>query len=156
PPTSTIPALRPCRSRCAARRRRAPWQSDRSGILDTIPVAEERVLPFGSTTAARRAVHTSRLATRAPQGDSSGPVGSTRNGTLGRRCLPHPQVVVPVPHFRFSFVFRCDLLQFESEVAEAKAAGRGSVCWIGYSTSQSLGAALTAAASRATRRAAAT
>src|ERR1700744_1717175 len=56
-------------------------------------------------------------------------------------------------HFRFAFVFGCDLIKIESEIAEVKATRRGSVLWIGFSTSRSSEGELTAAASRAMRRA---
>jgi hypothetical protein len=56
-------------------------------------------------------------------------------------------------HFRFSFDFGCDLIKIESEIAEVKATRRGSVLWIGFSTSRLSEGVSMAAASRAMRRA---
>ena len=58
-------------------------------------------------------------------------------------------------HFRVAFDLRCDLIENESEIAKVNGERRGSVCWTGFSTSRSSAAASTAAASRATRPAAA-
>jgi hypothetical protein len=54
-------------------------------------------------------------------------------------------------HFRFAFDFACDLIKIESEIAEVKATRRGSVLWIGFSTSRSSEGVSMAAASRAMR-----
>jgi hypothetical protein len=55
--------------------------------------------------------------------------------------------------FSFAFAFACDLIKNESKIAEVKAARRGSVLWIEFSTSRSLEGVSMAAASRAMRRA---
>jgi hypothetical protein len=57
------------------------------------------------------------------------------------------------PQFPFSlaFAFGCDLFQIESQIAKVNRRTPGKRLWIEFSTSQSLGAALTAAVSRATR-----
>ncbi|WP_167529077.1 hypothetical protein [Bradyrhizobium macuxiense] len=67
--------------------------------------------------------------------------------------IPPKKSPAKVPHFRFSFVFCCDLLQSESKTVKAKAVAGGSVLWTEFTTSPSLEAALMAAASRAMRQA---
>jgi hypothetical protein len=59
------------------------------------------------------------------------------------------------PKFRFSlaFTFGCDLFEIESQIAKVNRRTPGKRLWIEFSTSQSLGAVLTAAASHATRQA---
>jgi hypothetical protein len=59
------------------------------------------------------------------------------------------------PQFPFSlaFTFGCDLFQTESQIAKVNRRTPGKRLWIEFSTSQSLGAALTAAASRVMQRA---
>jgi len=53
--------------------------------------------------------------------------------------------------FRVAFVFGCDLIQNESEVAKVNWRPPGERLWIGYSTSLSSAAVLMAAALRAMR-----
>jgi len=58
----------------------------------------------------------------------------------------------PSSTFSLAFTFGCDLFQTESQIAEVNRRDAGEAPWIGFSTSLSLVAALTAAASRAMRR----
>src|SRR5665647_3062332 len=58
----------------------------------------------------------------------------------------------PSSAFSLAFTFGCDLFKIESQIAKVNRRTPGKAPWIGFSTSLSLVAALTAAASRAMRR----
>ena len=53
---------------------------------------------------------------------------------------------------KIGFVLVCDYTKIESKSPNSKASAGGSVFWIEFSTSRSLAAVSTAAASRATQR----
>src|SRR5215468_434691 len=72
--------------------------------------------------------------------------------TSPRHPQDHSQVGARGSLFSFAFVLVCHYTKIESKSPNSKASAGGSVFWIEFSTSRSLAAASTAAASRATQR----